>query len=45
MKAMTEINIVLLADYVIQNKSAILKKYNDIFTNIQSKQQKEVHYE
>ncbi len=39
MKAMTEINIATEdSEYVIQNKSAILKKYNDIFTNIQSKQ-------
>jgi len=26
------------SDYVIKNKSTILKKYNDIFTDIQSKQ-------
>ena len=39
MKSMTEINIATEdSEYVIQNKSAILKKYNDIFTNIQSKQ-------
>ena len=39
MKAMTEINIATEdSDYVIKNKSAILKKYNDIFTDIQSKQ-------
>ena len=39
MKSMTEINIATEdSGYVIQNKSAILKKYNDIFTNIQSKQ-------
>jgi len=38
MKAMTEINITTEdSDYVIKNKSAILKKYNDIFTDIQSK--------
>ncbi|MDU7074322.1 MAG: extracellular solute-binding protein, partial [Streptococcus peroris] len=38
MKAMTEINIATEdSDYVIKNKSAILKKYNDIFTDIQSK--------
>ena len=36
---MTEINIATEdSDYVIKNKSAILKKYNDIFTDIQSKQ-------
>ena len=39
MKAMTEINIATEdSNYVIKNKSAILKKYNDIFTDIQSKQ-------
>ena len=39
MKAMTEIKIATEdSDYVIKNKSAILKKYNDIFTDIQSKQ-------
>ena len=38
MKAMTEINVATEdSDYVIKNKSAILKKYNDIFTDIQSK--------
>ena len=38
MKAMTEINIATEdSDYVIKNKSTILKKYNDIFTDIQSK--------
>ena len=38
MKAMTEINIATEdSNYVIKNKSAILKKYNDIFTDIQSK--------
>lgn len=39
MKAMTEIKIATEdSDYVIKNKSTILKKYNDIFTDIQSKQ-------
>ena len=38
MKAMTEIKIATEdSDYVIKNKSTILKKYNDIFTDIQSK--------
>lgn len=38
MKAMTEINIATEdSDYVVKNKSTILKKYNDIFTDIQSK--------
>ena len=38
MKAMTEIKIATEdSDYVIKNKSAILKKYNDIFTDILSK--------
>ena len=38
MKAMTEIKIATEdSDYVIKNKSTILKKYNDIFTDILSK--------
>ena len=38
MKAMTEIKIATEdSDYIIKNKATILKKYNDIFTDIQSK--------
>ena len=39
MKAMTEINIATEdSDYVIKTNPPFLKKYNDIFTDIQSKQ-------